>query len=1378
MSDQLNNIRDYLSRIELQDYLDRIELQDYFPDRIDGAQLVQEFRVIAHYDHPKFPVFVCCIFILTLLVIIVILRYICKRLDAKESTPKREEKIVEIKSNQSKAQEVEQKPKPRWKKPVVVEPKDNAKKLTGVKPREAPRSSTSPTPTSSKAQAATITAPEGKKPWNIKDAIATSNKTISPKSKDAVAPKSPKPEVKKNSFWNKKEEADTKKEDEKPKSLEVQEEKRSWSPFAKKPSPIPEPAKTSKDEKSPETEQKEEKGWFWQKSASPSAAAASNPEKDIASTETEEEKLDEVKPARVFNLKIDKNARNPEETKKARQTEIDLLRTMGKEFRELIKLDESGVEEREEKKKDMEKVKSARTYFHEVEKQRSQAGTPVNKFRVDEENLEGTGLSVGDMNLVQRRSTFYQSKQHGSRLSQFEPGKLNKTSTSKFENGDNGSQERIRAPKKKLITLDQVLKKQETDEEDGIQKREDERNRREIEIQQLREARQQWVPPEEPVQAKPPAKEVIPVEAGSVKKRWLNLQERPQRPRSADIPGRISVNLFEERAEEEIKNKEVDAELNEIRDSRPTPVTKRWRHERKVDKEARAVRSRSAHVLKKADDSWVLDESSKARLEEEKRKAQMELELVKRARLQAEEENIYDFTTLRAEERRKENIMELEAVKSLRKTQAADFDCETKEDPREARKRELENLMKLRATGQEFAVESTPRSAPLTATTPKHVTIKEPSKKQDEYQEKERGRSKSAERKSDLAKVGKMFTNVVKRDKSSERKEAENEEKRKSTEIMSDFSKVGRKISGAIKRDKSSERKEAEGKSESSLLKSKSDELSKKFVESVSKTQEEAKNLIINSEVAKLFIGSEGKSESKHASNKISRSPSFKELRTATEMLEAQGIELAKTETPKISKSSSSEGNKKSAAKVVKSSSSESHKKEIKTNISKKESTEIKSTKTEIKIVNGGNSELNTDSAIYSEVDKSKKKAKQAEAKKDKEVKEVKQVVTVKVSEKKEATKSEVNFNDLSGYKIDKCDLKAKDSSLKLLPSKVVNCTPRPFTPVMSSNIPAFVPSPQPEVVPTHQPAFVPSAQPASTLTVKPAYKESQKASTIPQKEQESTKAKPKPKAEPDTQHTEEKSHIAKAGKMMSNLVKRDKSTERKEVDSTDEANRPKAASPAAKFFKSLMPDEAAEPTDVEKEKKSSGALSMKQLKEILMDTSDGAKNGDEEPKEETKKSMPDAAETISKAKENVGKAAENMGKAVDDKIKVLSNKFKGAYESKLKAGDDKVDGNDKPTVEEADSKKPEADQRSESASLELKENRLSVRFKEIKEKTVTEVTKQINRGRSLHRREPRGEDEDNEDGDTASARARSESRSQKAGRKMREFTSNILKKR
>ena len=50
---------------------------------------------------------------------------------------------------------------------------------------------------------------------------------------------------------------------------------------------MPEPAKSSKDEKSPEKEQTEEKGWFWQKSASPAAAAVPSPEKDIASTDLE-----------------------------------------------------------------------------------------------------------------------------------------------------------------------------------------------------------------------------------------------------------------------------------------------------------------------------------------------------------------------------------------------------------------------------------------------------------------------------------------------------------------------------------------------------------------------------------------------------------------------------------------------------------------------------------------------------------------------------------------------------------------------------------------------------------------------------------------------------------------------------------------------------------------------------------------------------------------------------------------------------------------------------------------------------------------------------------------------------------------------------------
>lgn len=40
---------------------------------------------------------------------------------------------------------------------------------------------------------------------------------------------------------------------------------------------------------------------------------------------------------------------------------------------------------------------------------------------------------------------------------------------------------------------------------------------------------------------------------------------------------------------------------------------------------------------------------------------------------------------------------------------------------------------------------------------------------------------------------------------------------------------------------------------------------------------------------------------------------------------------------------------------------------------------------------------------------------------------------------------NKINFDDLSGYQIDKCDLKAKDDGIKLLPTRVINCTPKPF---------------------------------------------------------------------------------------------------------------------------------------------------------------------------------------------------------------------------------------------------------------------------------------------------------------------------------------------
>ena len=47
---------------------------------------------------------------------------------------------------------------------------------------------------------------------------------------------------------------------------------------------------------------------------------------------------------------------------------------------------------------------------------------------------------------------------------------------------------------------------------------------------------------------------------------------------------------------------------------------------------------------------------------------------------------------------------------------------------------------------------------------------------------------------------------------------------------------------------------------------------------------------------------------------------------------------------------------------------------------------------------------------------------------------------------------NKINFDDLSGYQIDKCDLKAKDDGIKLLPTRVINCTPKPFKGVSNHN--------------------------------------------------------------------------------------------------------------------------------------------------------------------------------------------------------------------------------------------------------------------------------------------------------------------------------------
>merc|ERR1711971_791265 len=113
---------------------------------------------------------------------------------------------------------------------------------------------------------------------------------------------------------------------------------------------------------------------------------------------------------------------------------------------------------------------------------------------------------------------------------------------------------------------------------------------------------------------------------------------------------------------------DISRELDEIRDSRPTPIAKRWRPAQQ-NRESAAARSQSAHSLRRTrlpDDAWVVERSA-SRLEEERLKAVQELEEVKRARqetLEVIENGELERPSSRAEaENRTKALRELEEVK-------------------------------------------------------------------------------------------------------------------------------------------------------------------------------------------------------------------------------------------------------------------------------------------------------------------------------------------------------------------------------------------------------------------------------------------------------------------------------------------------------------------------------------------------------------------------------------------------------------------------------------------------------------------------------------------------------------------------------------------
>merc|ERR1712013_334032 len=190
-------------------------------------------------------------------------------------------------------------------------------------------------------------------------------------------------------------------------------------------------------------------------------------------------------------------------------------------------------------------------------------------------------------------------------LGQFQPAKMDSKFKNIFENTDSEKEvETRRQPKKKLITLDQVLIKSAS---------QDMKHEKEAELEIIKTLRKNWVPPEETI--------------ADVAQTKLE----PKKLQIAHVYGNDSRDGPE-------KYKQLrQSELEEIRQSAPLAV--RWQTEETEDtnKEGNRSRPRSAMKVTQSDDFW-LKLKSEEKVEEEKLKISKEIESIKRARMKFEDE--------------------------------------------------------------------------------------------------------------------------------------------------------------------------------------------------------------------------------------------------------------------------------------------------------------------------------------------------------------------------------------------------------------------------------------------------------------------------------------------------------------------------------------------------------------------------------------------------------------------------------------------------------------------------------------------------------------------------------------------------------------------
>lgn len=296
---------------------------------------------------------------------------------------------------------------------------------------------------------------------------------------------------------------------------------------------------------------------------------------------------------------------------------------------------------------------------------------------------------------------------------------------------------------------------------------------------------------------------------------------------------------------------------------------------------------------------------------------------------------------------------------------------------------------------------------------------------------------------------------------------------------------------------------------------------------------------------------------------------------------------------------------------------------------------------------------------------------------------------------------NKINFANLKELKFEKCDLKSSSSNLKMIPTKVVNNTPRPFSRC------------EVDTTDYSKPVAINDYETVENNT-----------------NQMSTKSKIVELQKPAVFVKKEASDIVNKSKSMEIVIKPNETlvVENKTVSS-----------------------KGSELTEKVKKVTIKSTLKKAEVNEVKIVDPPILEKAIEE----------DKVKEESKADKKIKKF---MKASALQKKTEKTEDLKPANELKDSGAITKLTSLPPDTVN--DNKQKESPEKSGK-----QENRLSVRFKELKEKTVSEVNKMA-RGRSVQRGVPI----QSENGEKA--RPRSESRSQKAGRVVKDFTNTILNKR